>query len=98
MPLALAGWLRYLVGVDDKGAEMPLSADPMLAELREKLSGVTLGDPASVEGRLKPILGNPALFGVSLYEAGLADKVEGFLKEELAGPGAVRETLRKHLG
>ena len=98
VPLALAGWLRYLVGVDDKGAEMPLSADPMLAELREKLSGVTLGDPASVEGRLKPILGNPALFGVSLYEAGLADKVEGFLKEELAGPGAVRETLRKHLG
>jgi fructuronate reductase len=37
------------------------------------------------------------LFGVDLYEAGLAEKVEGLLREELAGPGAVRATLQKYL-
>jgi len=97
VPLALAGWLRYLTGVDDQGREMALSADPMLEELRASLAGVTLGAPDSVDGKLQPILSNPALFGVSLYEAGLAERVTAFLKEELAGPGAVRETLRRHL-
>ena len=29
---------------------------------------------------------------------GLAEKVEGFLSEMLAGPGAVRATLVKYLG
>ncbi len=97
IPLALAGWLRYLLGVDDAGNPMPVSDDPMLAELQGALSGVTLGDPASVEGKLRPILSNPVLFGVDLYEAGLAEKVEGLLREELAGPGAVRATLQKYL-
>ena len=49
------------------------------------------------DGKLQPILSNPVLFGVNLYEAGLADKVEALVKEELAGPGAVRATLKKYL-
>ena len=61
------------------------------------LTGVTLGAPDSVEGKLEGILSNASVFGVSLYEAGLADKVTGFLKEMLMGPGAVRATLKKYL-
>ena len=34
---------------------------------------------------------------MNLYEAGLADKVERMLSEMLAGPGAVRATLKKEL-
>ena len=34
---------------------------------------------------------------MSLVEAGLADRVTGFFKEMLAGPGAVRATLKKYL-
>jgi len=97
IPLALAGWLRYLLGVDDEGGEMAVSADPMLAQLQQTLSGVNLGKPESADGVLKPILENPVLFGVNLYEAGLADKVAGLFAEMLAGPGAVRATLKKYL-
>ena len=50
-----------------------------------------------VDGKLEGILGNASIFGVSLYTAGLADKVTADVKELLAGPGAVRATLKKHL-
>ena len=97
IPLALAGWLRYLIAVDDEGKEMPVSSDPMLNALQAQLAGVELGKPEAVDGKLEPILSNAAIFGVSLYKAKLAGKVEGFLKEMLAGPGAVRATLKKYL-
>ncbi|MCR5347496.1 MAG: mannitol dehydrogenase family protein [Fretibacterium sp.] len=97
IPLALAGWLRYLLGVDDKGAEMAVSTDPMLSELQSALSSVKLGAPESASAA-RPILTNARLFGVSLQDVGLADKVEGMFRELIAGPGAVRATLKKYLG
>ena len=97
IPLAIAGWLRYLLGVDDEGREMPVSADPMLETLRQALAGVTVGDPDSVSGKLDGILQNPVLFGLDLSAIGLSSRVEGLLREELAGPGAVRRTLCKYL-
>jgi len=97
IPLALAGWLRYLLAVDDEGKEMPVSPDPLLEQLNELLAGVRFGSPESVSDQLQPILSNPVFFGVDLYEAGLADKVEGLFRELIAGPGAVRETLKKYL-
>ena len=98
IPLALAGWLRYLLAIDDEGNPMAVSADPMLQQLQAELSGVRFGEPESVKGQLTAVLSNATVFGVDLYEAGLADKVEGFLAEEIAGPGAVRATLKKYLG
>ena len=98
IPLALAGWLRYLLGVDDEGKEMPVSPDPMLPMLSQELEGVRLGDPASAEGKLAPILRNPVLFGLDLNGIGLAGRVEQMFAEMLAGPGAVRRTLKKYLG
>ena len=97
IPLAIAGWLRYLLGVDDKGEAMEVSADPMLAALQEQLSGIELGKPETVEGKLGGILSNPAVFASDLVEAGLATKIEGMVKELVAGPGAVRATLQKYL-
>ncbi len=98
IPLVLAGWLRYLLAVDDEGNPMPVSSDPLLEQLQSQLAGVKLGQPESAKGHLQGILSNPVLFGVDLYKAGLADKVEALLMEELAGTGAVRATLKKHLG
>ena len=40
---------------------------------------------------------NEVLFGVNLYKAGLAEKVEGYLMDMLQGPGTVRATLQKYL-
>ena len=97
IPLAIAGWLRYLLGVDDEGAEMAVSPDPMLSALQADLSGIALGDPDSVGDKLAPILSNPNLFGVDLRDAGLDQKVTGMFKELIAGKGAVRETLKKYL-
>ena len=97
IPLALAGWLRYLLAVDDRGETMPCSADPMLEALQVQLTGAALGDPDSLEGKLADILSNRAVFGSDLTELGLAGKIEVMVRKMLAGPGAVRETLREYL-
>jgi fructuronate reductase len=97
IPLAIAGWMRYLIGKDDQGKDFELSPDPMLSELKEKLAGIELGKPESVGDKLKPILKNRNIFGIDLYQAGLGEKIENILKEELAGVGAVRKTLKKYL-
>ena len=98
IPLAIAGWLRYLLAVDDEGNAMPVSADPMLPALQAELAGVELGKPESCRTKLDGILRNALVFGSDLKEAGLADKIEGYLSEMLVGPGAVRATLKKYLG
>lgn len=97
VPVAIAGWLRYLIGVDDAGNAFELSPDPMLAELQEQLSGVTLGEPDSVGDKLRPILSNANIFGSDLYAAGIGTRIEELVKEELAGAGAVRATLQKYM-
>ncbi len=94
VPLALAGWLRYLLAVDDRGNPMPCSSDPMLETLQAQLRSVIPGQPeTAAEDALQPILSNKALFAVDLYEAGVAGKVTDYLRSMLAGPGAVRRTL-----
>ena len=97
IPLAIAGWLRYLLGVDDEGNAFERSADPMLETLSQQLEGITLGHPESVGDKVRPILSNANIFGSDLYEAGIGDLIEDLFKEELAGPGAVRATLKKYL-
>ncbi len=97
IPLVIAGWLRYLLGVDDNGQPMELSSDPMLGKLQDQLAGIALGAPESAEGKLEPILSNPVLFGTDLVKAGLAPKIEAMFKELLAGPGAVRRTLHRYV-
>ena len=97
LPLAIAGWLRYLLAVDDKGNAMPLSGDPLLPELQKQLSGIELGKPETVGNKLKLILKNSLIFGSDLTVTSLADRIEEYFLEEIAGPGAVRATLRRHL-
>lgn len=97
VPLAIAGWLRYLLAVDDDGEPMTLSPDPMLPELTAALAPLGLGeaDAAAVHAATSPILANGRIFGCDLYEAGFGDRIEGMLVEMLAGPGAVRRTLER---
>ncbi|MBU3827064.1 MAG: mannitol dehydrogenase family protein [Candidatus Anaerobiospirillum merdipullorum] len=97
LPLAIAGWIRYLLAIDDKGQPFTPSDDPLLADLQQKLAAVKFGDPSSVGDNLQPILKNATLFGVDLYAVGLGKKIEGLVGEMIAGPGAVRATLQKYL-
>jgi len=98
IPLVIAGWCRYLMGVDDEGKEMTLSPDPLLENLRTHVSKVRFGEPDSVDDHLRPILSSPQLFRVNLYEVGLADKVIEYFKMMVKGPGAVRRTLEEIVG
>ena len=97
IPLVYAGWLRYLMGVDDEGNEMPLSPDPLLDTLCPMLAGAKLGEDFDAKAVLEPILSNDKIFGVNLCEIGLEDKICGYFKELCAGPGAVRATLKKYV-
>ena len=97
IPLAIAGWCRYLLGVDDNGGSFELSADPMSKELKAQLEGIKVGESSSYTGQLKNLLSNANIFGINLYEAGIGDKIEEMFVEEIAGKGAVRETLKKYL-
>ena len=97
IPVAIAGWLRYLLAVDDNGEAFDLSPDPMLDELREHVKDIKLGEPESTGDSLKAILENETIFGSNLYEAGIGEKVEDIFKELIAGKGAVRKTLEKYM-
>ncbi|WP_409968806.1 mannitol dehydrogenase family protein [Bengtsoniella intestinalis] len=97
IPLVLAGFLRYLMAIDDEGQPMTCSQDPMLDVLQAQLSGIAFGKPETVGDQLLPLLTNANLFGIDLVEAGLSDKVQGMFKELIAGPHAVRSTLQRYL-
>ena len=98
IPLVFAGWLRYLLAVGDDGLPMECSPDPRLAELQGKLASIHLGDRGPFDAVLDPILSDARIFGIDLVAHGLAGKVKTYFTEMLAGPGAVRATLKRHLG
>ncbi len=97
IPLVFTGWLRYLMAVDDEGNAFELSPDPLLDTVCPYVAGIKLGEAADVEAAVKPILENEKIFGVNLYEIGMAEEVIGYFKEMIAGPGAVRATLKKYV-
>lgn len=97
IPLVVAGWMRYLLAVDDNGDAFVPSPDPMLQQLQDLLAkgdievGVT--DAAVVHKALLPILSNTEIFDCDLYQVGLGEKVEQAFCELNAGPGAVASVL-----
>ncbi len=96
IPLVFAGWLRYLMALDDAGNRFELSSDPLLSDVCPYVSDIKLGSNEDPEEKIRPILTNKAIFGVDLYEAGLAQKVIGYFKEMIASEGAVLRTLEKY--
>lgn len=97
IPLTIAGWLRYLLAIDDMGQPMELSTDPMLGQLQNELSKIQFGNQTSVQENLKSILANSSIFGIDLYTVGLGDKVTAIFTEMISGPKAVRNTIHKYL-
>ena len=98
IPLVFAGWLRYLMAIDDAGNEFTLSPDPLLETVCPVVASVKLGEAVNAKEVLKDILANEKIFGVNLHEVGLADLVCQYFEELVAGVGAVRNTLVKYVG
>ncbi|MCM1049405.1 MAG: mannitol dehydrogenase family protein [Clostridiales bacterium] len=96
IPLLFAGWLRYLMGINDEGKAFELSPDPLLDTVCPCVSGLKLGGTVE-ETAVKSILENAEIFGVNLYEVGMAESVIGYLEEMIAGTGAVRAVLKKYV-
>lgn len=100
IPLVFAGWMRYLMAVDDNGDPFELSPDPLLEAVCSYAASIQLGDgtdAARAKTLLKPLLTNKDIFGVNLTEAGLAELVCQYFAEMTKGPGAVRDVLKKYV-
>ncbi len=96
IPLVHAGWLRYLMAVDDEGKPFEPSPDPLLETAQAYVRDMKLGEKPD-RSKLEELLRNRTIFGVDLVEAGLADRVCGYFEELTAGVGAVRATLHKYV-
>ena len=92
IPLVFAAWLRYVMGIDDKGNTFEPSSDPLLSYAQEKLKGVKLGDESADIG---DILSNEKIFGVDLVAIGMSDLVMDYFLQMIKAPGAVREVLHR---
>lgn len=68
IPLAIAAWCRYLLGIDDEGRPFEPSPDPMLEELRQRLARPVEQDAEDLANRevqaANPDTG-PDLFGTT---------------------------------
>ena len=97
IPLGIAGWLRYMLAVDDEGKAYELAPDPMNEEIQEQLSDIVIGKPETFKNQLKPILSNVRLFFTDLYKDGVGEKIEDMFREMIAGTGAVQKTIHKYV-
>ncbi len=97
IPLTLAGYARYLKGINDNGEAFTPSPDPMLEELQAIVAPLEIGKADQDWSCLRKLYSRKDVFGLDLYEAGLGEQIEGMVKELYAGPGAVRKTLHKYV-
>ena len=99
IPLTIAAWIRYLMGIDDNGNTMEISPDPMLEELQKHIKNIKFKDVNSVGDNLKPILSNKIIFACDLYDEkiNLGNRIEEYFKEMIIGVNAVRECLNKYI-
>lgn len=97
IPLVLAGWLRYLMGVDDMGEPFELSPDPLLDTIRPVVSGIDIEIGEFRKDTLDFILENEKIFGVNLKKIGMAETISNYFGEMIQGKGAVRRTLEKYI-
>ncbi len=97
LPLVLAGYARYLKGIDDEGREFEPSPDPLLEELRAVVAPLKVSEEAQDFACLKELFCRRDVFGADLYAAGLGERVEEMAAQLYAGCGAVRRTLHKYV-
>ena len=97
IPLAIAGWFRYLLAVNDNGEQFEVSPDPLKEEFQSKLAGIVWNDPSSYKGQLSALLANESVFHVDYTKTPLAKRIEEYFVKLLAGPGSARKLLQDEL-
>jgi fructuronate reductase len=95
IPLVLAAWPRYLMGVDDSGSSLALSPDPRLDELRARVSGLRLGaDNTAAALDAVAMLADVVGVGLGVLAPVIAQDVAAMA----SAPGAVRRRLHDVVG
>ncbi|CCV63958.1 Mannitol-1-phosphate/altronate dehydrogenases [Alteracholeplasma palmae J233] len=96
IPLVLAGWIRYLMGIDDAGNKFTVSPDPLYPELYEHVKDIKLGDKIHLE-KIEYLLADEKVFGLDLTKTQLAPMIIDYFNELNQGKNAVKRTLDKYL-
>ena len=97
IPLVFAGWLRYLMGIDDAGNAFTPSSDPLLETAGAYVADYQLSDAPKDLDKLDPLLQNEKIFGVNLVAIGMDKLVKQYFAELSGGVGAVKATLEKYV-
>ena len=97
IPLVFAGWLRYLMAVDDEGNTFTPSSDPLLEAASAYVADYKLSKEPKDLSKLDGLLSNEKVFGVNLLEIGMADMVKAYFAEMSCGTGAIKATLEKYV-
>lgn len=95
IPFIFAGWLRYLMAIDDNGKTFELSPDPLLPDVCKYVEKIQIGKEFDVHSAVEDLLKKKEIFGVDLYDAGLAEKVENYFAKLCMKNGAVRSVLHE---
>lgn len=95
IPLILAGWCRYLMGIDDQDQGFTLSPDPMLKDVQPYVKSIKIGSAIDVHKHLQHILSNKKIFGNDLYAINLGTKVEQYFAQMITSKGAVIKTIQQ---
>lgn len=95
IPFIFAGWLRYLMAIDDNGKAFELSPDPLLPDVCKYVEKIQIGKEFEVHSAVEDLLKKKEIFGVDLYDAGLAEKVENYFAKLCMKNGAVRSVLHE---
>ncbi len=94
IPLAIAGFLRYMLGIDDKLEKFELSPDSQSDYFFDMLKNVKIDSKHS--GEIKELLQNEKIFGIDLVRCGLSEKISTMFNELIKGENAVINTLAKY--
>ena len=97
IPLVYAGWLRYLMGIDDEGREFTPSSDPLLEEARQYVADYELSFSPKDLSKLDALLANEKIFGVNLHAIGMDTLVKQYFAELSSGVGAVAAALKNYV-
>ena len=97
IPLVYAGWLRYLMGIDDEGREFTPSSDPLLEEARQYVADYELSFSPKDLSKLDALLANEKIFGVNLHAIGMDTLVKQYFAELSSGVGAVDKKKKKYV-
>lgn len=97
IPLVLAGYARYIKGIDDNGNAFEPSPDPLLEELQEIVKDLEVKQGEQDMSCLKKLYSRTDVFGLDLCQTQLIDRILEMASELFNGNGAVRATLHKYV-